>query len=109
IENWHGVDVGVNARLRNGLTVQGGTSTGRELQDNCALRSVLPETYRWLTTTGWQSGRGDTVAGLTSPYCRSVEPFLTSFRGLAAYIVPKVDVQLAATWRSDPGNDLQAN
>ena len=26
-ENWHGVDVSVNARLRNGLTVQGGTST----------------------------------------------------------------------------------
>ena len=27
-ENWHGVDVNVVARLRAGLTVQGGTSTG---------------------------------------------------------------------------------
>ena len=27
-ETWQGVDVTVNARLRNGLTVQGGTSSG---------------------------------------------------------------------------------
>ena len=27
-EHWHGVDVSLNARLRNGLTVQGGTSSG---------------------------------------------------------------------------------
>jgi hypothetical protein len=116
IENWHGVDVGVNARLRNGLTVQGGTSTGRTLQDNCALRSVLPETYPWsspvlgvATIATTQSGRGNTTTGLTSPYCRSVEPFLTSFRGLATYVVPKVDIQVSGTWRSDPGNDLAAN
>jgi hypothetical protein len=109
IENWHGVDVGVNARLRNGLTVQAGTSTGRTLQDNCALRSVLPETYTWGLATGWQSGRGNTTAGLTNPYCRIVEPFLTSFRGLTSYVVPKVDVQVSATWRSDPGTDLSAN
>jgi hypothetical protein len=31
IENWQGVDVNVNARLRNGITVRGGTSTGRKL------------------------------------------------------------------------------
>src|SRR6185436_19077089 len=71
IENWHGVDVGVNARLRSGLTVQGGTSTGRTLQDNCALRAVLPETYTWGLISGWQSGRGNSTAGLTNPYCRT--------------------------------------
>ena len=42
-ENWQGVDVGVSARLRNGLTVQGGTSTGRRLSDSCALKAVVPE------------------------------------------------------------------
>ena len=31
------------ARLRNGLTVQGGTSTGRRLADACALKAALPE------------------------------------------------------------------
>jgi hypothetical protein len=109
IENWHGVDVGVNARLRNGLTVQGGTSTGRTLQDNCALRSALPETYAWSTTTVTQSLRGDSTAGLTRPYCRIVEPFLTSFRGLATYVIPKLDIQVSGVLRSDPGGELAAN
>jgi hypothetical protein len=109
IENWQGVDFGVNARLRNGMTLQAGTSTGRTLQDNCALRALVPETYPWSTVTVTQSLRGDSVAGLTRPYCRIVEPYMTSFRGLVTYIVPKVDVQLSGTWRSDPGNEIQAN
>ncbi len=109
IENWHGIDASVNARLRSGLTVQAGTSTGRTLQDNCALRSLLPETYPWSTITVTQALRGDSTAGLTRPYCRIVEPFMTSFRGLVTYVVPKVDVQLSGTWRSDPGTEIQAN
>ncbi len=116
IENWHGVDVGVNARLRNEITVQAGTSTGRTLQDNCAVRGLLPETYPWsspvptvATISTTQVARGNTTTGLTSPYCRIVEPFLTSVRGLATYVVPKVDIQLSGTWRSDPGLDLAAN
>jgi hypothetical protein len=108
-ENWQGVDFSVNARLRSGIIVQAGTSTGRTLQDNCALRSSLPETYPWSTITVTQSLRGDSVAGLTRPYCRIVEPYMTSFRGLATYVVPKVDVQLSGTWRSDPGTEIQAN
>ena len=99
----------MNARLRSGIIVQAGTSTGRTLQDNCALRSSLPETYPWSTITVTQSLRGDSVAGLTRPYCRIVEPYMTSFRGLATYIVPKVDVQVSGTWRSDPGTEIQAN
>ena len=108
-EIWHGIDAAVNARLRSGITVQGGTSTGRTIQDNCALRSVLPETYSWTTIDITQSLRGDSVAGLTSPYCRIVTPFLTSFRGIATYNVPKWDIQVAGTWRSDPGPALAAN
>ena len=111
-ENWHGVDVSVNARLRNGLTVQGGTSSGRRLQDNCDVRAALPETYSWASTTGVQVARVLTsTGGLANPYCRVVEPFftLTSFRGLATYLVPKVDLQVSGTWRSDPGPELAAN
>jgi hypothetical protein len=108
-EYWHGFDTSVNARLRNGLIVQGGTSTGRTVQDNCALRSLVPETYNWTTIDITQALRGDSVAGLTTPYCRIVTPFQTSFRGLATYIIPKADVQVAATWRSDPGPAITAN
>ena len=63
IENWHGVDVSVNARLRNGLTVQGGTSSGRRLQDNCEVRAALPETYSWASTAGVQVARVLTSTG----------------------------------------------
>jgi hypothetical protein len=109
IENWQGIDLSVNARLRTGLTVQGGTSTGRTLQDNCGLRSVLPETYPWATIDVWQSLRGNTTDGLVNPYCRIVTPYLTSLRGIAAYVIPKVGIQVSGTLRSDPGVPLVAN
>jgi hypothetical protein len=99
IEYWHGVDFNVVARLRNGLTVQGGTSTGRGVEDTCAIRAVLPETYAPASTT----------PSLVNPYCRVVAPFQTSIRGLASYTIPRIDVQLSGTWSSDPGPELAAN
>ena len=109
-ENWHGIDVNVNARLRNGLTVQGGTSTGRRLQDNCDVRAALPETYSWASTTAVQTTRVNTSTGaLANPWCRVVEPFLTSFRGLATYVVPKIDVNFSGPGAAIPGPELEAN
>jgi hypothetical protein len=109
-ENWHGIDVSLNARLRNSLTVQGGTSSGRRLMDNCDVRAALPETYSWLSTQSVQTTRVITSTGaLANPWCHVVEPFRTSFRGLATYIVPKVDVNLSVTWRSDPGPEQRAD
>jgi hypothetical protein len=93
------VDFNLVARLRNGLTLQGGTSTGRGIEDTCSVRAVLPETY----------APGDDDPGLVNPYCRVEEPFRTSIRGLAAYTIPKVDVQISGTWSSDPGSQLAAN
>ena len=40
---WQGVDFTATARLANGLTVQGGTSTGRAVRNNCAVTQALPE------------------------------------------------------------------
>jgi hypothetical protein len=90
IENWQGVDVSVSARLRMGVTVQGGTSTGRRLTDNCEIRAKLPE------------------LGPTNPYCRVEEPYLTQLRGLATYTVPRFDIQLSGTWQSTPGPETLA-
>src|SRR5262249_22095449 len=42
-ENWHGVDVSINARLQHGLAFQAATSSGRRLTDACAIRAQLPE------------------------------------------------------------------
>jgi hypothetical protein len=107
IENWQGIDVGVSARLRNGLTVQGGTSTGRKLADSCALRAAVPEQGQGTrgATTSVTAAAGSPV----NPYCREVEPYLTSIRGLATYTIPKIGVQVSGTWRNDPGDSLAAN
>jgi hypothetical protein len=79
---WHGVDVTLNARFRNGLFVQAGTNTGRAVRDTC-----------------------DIVPKIDSPdtrFCHSVEPFLTTLRGLAIYTIPVIDVLVSATMRSQP-------
>jgi hypothetical protein len=77
---WHGVDVTANARLGRGVILQGGTSTGRGVNDRC-----------------------DTVVNIDSPDprgCAVTEPWLTTVRGLASYTVPKVDVLVSSTFRS---------
>ncbi len=121
-ENWQGFDVSVVARLRNGLTVQGGTSTGRKLADGCGVRAKLPElgtgpipgptgfaTNSSVTANVNALGGGAYSLSTNNPYCRIEEPYRTDFRGLATYTVPKVDVQLAATWVSIPGDSLRAD
>jgi hypothetical protein len=88
---WNGVEVNFTARVRNGLTFQGGTSTGRLTTDNCELREVLPE------------------IGLLDPYCKETPPLTTQFKGLGSYIVPVIDVQVSGTFQSLVGDLLAAN
>ncbi len=38
-EHWNGMDFSANARLQNGLVLQGGVSTGRATTDNCEVIS----------------------------------------------------------------------
>ena len=71
---WHGVNVSVNARLANGLTFQGGTSTGRGVRDTCDTSRNLPETIL---------GTGTATSQLTqAAACHVTEPVMTSFRAL---------------------------
>ena len=52
-------------------------------------------------------GGGAFALGVNNPYCRIAEPYRTDFRGLASYVIPKVDVRVAATWASIPGDSLR--
>ena len=93
---WHGVDFTANARLAFGLNLQGGTSTGRGVRDNCEITRALPEL---LTTSRVDS-------------CAVTEKWSTSFRGLASYTVPKIDVLVSASMRSletTPGGGVATN
>jgi hypothetical protein len=93
---WHGVNTNLNARLRNGITIQAGTTTGRGVQNTCALYEALPELLL--------------VAGVNQRLesCDVREPWTTWFRGLATYTVPKFDVLVSASLRSVPNASLGA-
>ena len=96
---WHGVDFTLNARLRQGLTLQFGTQTGRSIQDTCATARVIDET----SAAGAPSTTLTNLATIKDlRNCRDVDPFQTTVRGLASYTVPKVDVLISATVRSQP-------
>jgi len=82
---WHGVDFTINARMNNGLTLQAGTNTGRGVRDECDLDALVPES-------------GPTRVDA----CKVTETWQTTFRGLATYVVPKVDVLVSAVFRSNP-------
>ena len=43
------------------------------------------------------------------PYCHNDPGFITRVTGLAAYSVPKVDVLVSGTFRSDQGAPLRRN
>src|ERR1700731_699506 len=40
---YNGVQVNATSRLRNGLTVQGGLTTGKTVSDDCAMLAAVPE------------------------------------------------------------------
>jgi hypothetical protein len=98
IEHWNGFDLTINARPRDGVLLQGGMSTGRTSTDNCEIRRVFPE----ITV----------VAGVTAvpdAHCHVDTDFLTQFKFLGTYLVPKIDVQFGVTFRAVPGPQILAN
>ncbi len=92
IQEWNGFDLTMNARIRPDLYVQGGMSTGRTLTDNCEILEKLPESNP-----------------LGVPYCRQLTNFLTQYKFLGSYTVPKIIVQLSGAFQSIPGPNLAAN
>jgi hypothetical protein len=96
--HWNGFDVTLNARLRQGLTLQMGTSTGGAVVDTCA------------TVTAFNNvGPTGAEAGPDTRGCHNVDPWQTTVRGLASYTIPKIDVLISATVRSQPPLQLTAS
>jgi hypothetical protein len=82
----------MNVTARPGrLVVQGGFNTSNTTADRCDVAAALPE------------------SSPTNPYCHTETGWVTRLTGLGTYIVPKIEVQFAATFRSDQGGDLAAN
>jgi carboxypeptidase family protein len=90
-QTYNGLQINVTARPRNGLTLQGGLNTGNTVMDNCEVREVLPE-----------------IAPVNA-FCHNDPGMITRLSGLAAYTIPRIDVSVSGTFRSDPGLPLSAN
>jgi len=87
----NGMLLNVSARPRNGLVFQGGMGGGTTKTESCAVRALLPET------------------NAVNPYCDTSTGFTKRFTGLGSYTLPKVDVLVSGTFRSDQGGQLAAN
>lgn len=98
---WHGVDIVVNSRLRGGLQLQAGTSTGRAVTDNCEVVAKVPELLNPALTN---PSAFPPPATQLADSCHKVESWQTQFRSLASYTVPKIDVLLSGIFRSQPNS-----
>jgi hypothetical protein len=87
---YNGVELSVQARLRGGLQLQAGSSTGETVTDNCEIRAKVPE------------------ISLLDPFCHNAPGITTRATGAATYTIPRIDVLLGATFQSSPAGSLSA-
>jgi len=98
-QKYNGFLFNVSARAAQGLTIQGGINSGKTVNDYCANRAQLPELSIGIL--------GATLSP-TNPYCHVDPGFVTKANAIASYIIPKADVLVAMTFRTDQGAPLRA-
>ena len=122
-QHWNGLDVSIDARLGNGVFVQGGVSSGKAVSDNCEIVAKAPEALQLpvsgLLAAGVPSpvangayvGFGGVGPGAWTPleFCHQESPFLTGAKALGSYQLPWAGVRLSATYQSLPGPQIGAN
>lgn len=96
VQLFNGVDLSVNARLPQGILLQGGVSTGRTTTDNCEIVGQVPEMLL-----------EDVL--ISREYCHIDTAFLTQVKLLGSYTIPVVDVRLSGSFQSIPGPPISAN
>jgi hypothetical protein len=104
-QDFDGVLFNISSRVRSGLTVQGGVNAGKTVSDNCEIRAQVPE----LALAVGFSTSAIPAVGLTSPYCHFDSGLVWRVTSLAAYVIPRIDVQVSGAFRSDQGSSLVAN
>jgi len=97
---YNGMLLNVSARL-GAAQFQGGVNTGKTVQDNCAVRAQLPELN--IVAAGVSP-----AVGVGNPYCHSDPGFITKMTALGSYTIPKIEVLISGTFRSDQGAPLSA-
>jgi hypothetical protein len=89
------------------VTVQAGFSTGNRVEDDCGVVAAHPETYIFAGWGGSSPFFADSpfVGGLgqwPQAFCHRESGWQTNAKGLASYLVPRVDVLVSGTFHSVP-------
>jgi hypothetical protein len=92
---WQGIDFTANSRMRNGLVLQGGFSTGAGHRDLCDVWAALPE-----LVTPAAPGTAQQVSA-----CKIDEDWQMNWRGLVTYTIPRVDVLISGILRSQANTE----
>jgi hypothetical protein len=86
--SWAGVDTNFVWRGPHGIRLDGGTTTGRAVRNQCGTELDAPNI---------KARDGN------SPACNPYQRFDTSVRGTAAYTIPKVDLLVSTVFQWRPG------
>ena len=110
LQHWDGFDLTMDARLRNGLFLQGGVSAGKLMTDNCQIVDDVPEALTGGVVTGVQPLVSAAGAGVLTPkgFCHQETPMQPQYKALASYTLPWYGVRVSGTFQSIPGPQIVA-
>ena len=102
-DHWFGFDIGMSARLAHGVILQGGLSTGHQTTDYCDVQDPAKAGSKALVEMLLV---GTTNSSINS--CHMDQKWLPQVKFLGSYTVPKIEVQLGASYQSIPGTEMSA-
>jgi hypothetical protein len=110
-ETFKGFDINVNSRLRDGLVLSGGTSTGKSLFDNCDVVGIVNNPGGTASFTGAIGGGIGSLAPVSpsTRFCHQESPWLTQVKLVAVYPLPWWSIQASLTFESTAPLELAAN
>jgi hypothetical protein len=99
---WNGVDTNFVWRGPSGIRLNGGTSTGRGVRDQCRGSITTTTSISELDQPNVKAREGNPPA--CNPYTR----WESNVRGTASYTIPKADVLVATVFQWRPGLERMA-
>ena len=99
-DRWFGFDLGLSARLPDGIIVQGGLSTGHQTTDFCDVQDPAKAGNNALV---------EMLGASSLQTCHMEQNWQPQVKFLGSYTVPKIDVQVGAAFQSIPGIEYAAS
>jgi len=105
-EKFDAINIGLQARLQNGLILQGGFGPGRQVTDDCDIVDDVPELLQAVALSPSRSG---VTTARPLERCHENNGWRTGISGFASYTIPKIDVMVSGTFQNQPGAQINAN